>query len=129
MQFGEIILVAPDIDAGLFEQLSVSVGDITRGITIYVNAKDKALELAATITGRTRAGEITKAGPAVSSNVDVIDITERDNSLLGHFGFAKDGSILADIQRLLEASVRPPSRRSPNIREIRGQKGPYWKSY
>jgi esterase/lipase superfamily enzyme len=127
-QFGEIILVAPDMDADLFDRLSTSVQRITRGITIYASANDKVLSTATTITGIPRAGEIRKDGPAISSVADVIDITERDGSLLGHSYFARETLVLEDIRNLIETSIRPPSRRSFNIRKVQGSKGPYWKS-
>jgi esterase/lipase superfamily enzyme len=125
---GEVILAAPDIDADSFERSCEQIKKIAQRITVYVSASDKALLVAAQLSGTPRAGAMTAQGPAIGSCAEVIDVSEVTDGILGlnHTVFAKDRSVLSDIALLLNGRSVPVADR-PTLHQINGPKGRYWK--
>jgi esterase/lipase superfamily enzyme len=123
---GEIILAAPDMNADLFENLCSTIRPLARGITVYASRNDKALNVAASLSARGRAGEIKADGPLVGPIADIIDVTAETDDLIGHSYFSGRRSVLADIRQLLASGPRPPPSKRSGLREIQGRLGTYW---
>jgi esterase/lipase superfamily enzyme len=121
---GEIILAGPDIEAGVFDSLCSTLRPLVRGITVYSNANDKALKVAASLHSTRRAGEMAADGPTIGTYADVIEVTTDD--LLGHSYFGSRNALL-DIAQLLASGTRLPPSKRLGMREIQGRQGIYWK--
>ncbi len=122
-RFKEIILAAPDIDAEVFiNDLAPKLVEASQNTTLYASADDRALQ-----TSREVHGGYARAGDAgenliVLDNIDTIDATGVDASLLGHSYFAEATSILKDIKELVGLS-KPAHARTNLIQKTREADG------
>jgi esterase/lipase superfamily enzyme len=128
---GEIVLVAPDIGADVFDHLCPIVRPLARGITVYSSRDDKVLKVAASLSSSPRAGEMTVDGPTIGTCADVIDTTRVDDGLsLGHsYVGGGGGEVLRDLAQLLASGTRPPPEQRYGLMAIKGPRGIYWKMY
>ena len=122
-RFREIILAAPDIDAEIFvNDLAPKLVEASQNTTLYASADDRALQ-----TSREVHGGYARAGDAgetliVLDNIDTIDATGVDASLLRHSYFAEAHSILKDIKELVGLS-KPANERSNLVMKKRRSDG------
>jgi esterase/lipase superfamily enzyme len=98
--FREVILAAPDIDAGVFRQLAASIETAADRVTLYASSNDKALALSKNFHDYARAGESGR-NLVVVKGIDTVDVTAVDTSFLGHSYFADNASVVTDIYGLL----------------------------
>ncbi|MGH9383158.1 MAG: alpha/beta hydrolase [Vicinamibacterales bacterium] len=111
-QFRELVLAAPDIDAGIFRQLASTMKRTAGRITLYA-ASDAALRESKRLrAGYPRAGE---AGDTlvVIGDVDTLDASEvvnEDFDILDHSYFGDTVSVLNDISTLLRHGDPPRQR-------------------
>jgi esterase/lipase superfamily enzyme len=104
------VLAAPDIDAGVFEQLAAKIESRAQQVTLYASSKDLALRASKLVHGYQRVGD-TDPEVLVVRSVVSIDASQADTNLLGHSYVGDSTSILADIDRLLETGAPPQERR------------------
>jgi esterase/lipase superfamily enzyme len=121
--FSQIVLTAPDIDAGVFIQLATAIQMIAERITLYVSGHDRALH-----ESKRRNGSYPRVGDCSGSvivvpGMDTVDASAVDTNLIGHFYYAENRSVLSDIFNLLKDGS-PPERRF-GIRRVDGPP-PYW---
>lgn len=109
LQFNELVLLAPDIDADIFPHLIPEVRTVVERITLYASSRDKALTWSKTMHGYPRAGD-TNPVKVVVPGVDTIDASSVDTGLTGHSYYADSRSILFDLFNLLRHG-RPPDER------------------
>jgi esterase/lipase superfamily enzyme len=116
-----LVLLAADIDTGIFKQYLPRIRPLARNITIYVSANDTPLALSQQVHGYPRLGE---SGPHLDglTGVDIIDlsgISVRYPS--GHLYHLYNDAVISDLNQLLNGG-KPASQRS-NLK----QKGEnYW---
>lgn len=125
-RFKEIILAAPDIDAGIFKRDIAP--KLTAGgdrITLYVSGEDKALHASKTArSDYVRLGD-TSGGIAVIPGIETVDATGLDTSFLAHSYFAENSIVRDDIRKLLQQGLRAAER---GLREVIVNPGEtYWK--
>ncbi len=122
--FKNIILAAPDIDKDVFIGLLPFITKTTEQITLYASSDDTALKLSQTLHS---GGRIGQGGDDifVIENLDTIDATGVDTSLLGHSYFAEKEVLLNDLKDVIEKSL-PPTKRKSLIEKIKSQLA-YWK--
>jgi len=91
----ELFLLAPDYEANLFQQNLANIKPLANRITLYCSQNDKALAASKITNNNQRLGECIKIN---DPNLDVINVTNIDNSLtgLGHSYF-KYKPLLTDI--------------------------------
>ncbi|PHS68308.1 MAG: hypothetical protein COB12_00190 [Flavobacterium sp.] len=126
----EIILAAPDIDAGVFKRdiAPEMVKTINKPITLYVSSKDLALKASEQVHGATRAGD-SKNSILVVEGIETIDASSVDTSMfgMGHSYISDSPTILDDILNLIKTSNRA------NVREklikIKTDKNVFWEIY
>ena len=122
--FKEIILTAPDIDAGIFKkQIAPKIQGKGKRITLYASSRDRAL-LAAKILrrGYQRAGD---ANPIlVTTGIHTIDASAVDTNLLGHSYFGDSRSVVTDIAYLVQHDLDPGRRVGMDKKEHAD--GQYW---
>jgi esterase/lipase superfamily enzyme/nucleoid DNA-binding protein len=109
-RFNEIVLTAPDIDAGIFRRLAAAVRANGKRVTLYCSTRDKALKASKRINGSyPRAGDCSSS-VVVVPDVDTIDASAVDTNLIGHFYYAENRSVLSDIFNLLKHGEPPDGR-------------------
>lgn len=105
----EIILAAPDIDAGVFKRdiAPEMVKTINKPITLYVSSKDLALKASEQVHGATRAGD-SKNSILVVDGIETIDASSVDTSMfgMGHSYISDSPSIIDDLLNLIKTSNR-----------------------
>jgi esterase/lipase superfamily enzyme len=97
----QVVLIAPDIDAGIFEQNLSHIKPLVGNITIYVSSNDKPLALSRQVHGYPRLGE---AGPHLGRlrGVEIIDLSDigvRYPS--GHVYHLYNPTVVSDLNALL----------------------------
>lgn len=130
VKLSQIILAAPDVDRDTFEFLAREIQGVGRGVTLYANANDRALQASRQFWGGVpRAGDVPPSGPVIVAGIDTIDVSATSTNIfsLNHSGYARNKALLGDIQKLLQTGERPPERRIPILERISTATGIYWK--
>jgi esterase/lipase superfamily enzyme len=108
--FREIIMIAPDIDTGVFrEDMAPRLARTGIHTTLYASSNDRALLASKAFHGYPRAGE-SGEGLVVVDGVETIDASKATGGLLGHSYFAEDRRIMEDIFALLHTGQRADQR-------------------
>lgn len=123
-QFQEVILAAPDIDAGVFRQLAASIKTTARRVTLYASSNDEALNTSKSMHEYPRAGE-TGDGIVVVPDVDTIDVSAVKTDLIGHSYYGSNRSVLSDIFNLVRNGL-PPERRPGLVEKMLNGTYRYW---
>ncbi|HKW35441.1 MAG TPA: alpha/beta hydrolase [Candidatus Acidoferrum sp.] len=108
-RFRQIILTAPDIDSGVFRQLSEAVSLAGDRVTLYASSMDEALAASKVFHGYPRAGE-SGENIVVVNGIDTVDASAVNTSLLGHSYYSENRSVLSDIFRLVRDGAPPSDR-------------------
>ena len=110
-RIGNVVLLAPDMDFGIFARLLPRIRPIAKSITVYVSDKDRPLELSEELHGYPRLGQ---AGNDVAflEGVELIDVSDLPTeSASGHLYHIHDSVVGRDLGLLLNdilgASERP----------------------
>jgi esterase/lipase superfamily enzyme len=112
LRLGELVLLAPDIDFGIFQRLLPRIRPIVRGITVYVSSADRPLALSAQVHGYPRLGEAGN-NVTVLQGVEVIDLSGIPaRSPTGHLYHIFNPEVGADVNQLLNDGKRAPQRRN-----------------
>lgn len=120
--FGEVILIAPDMNVDAFKLFAQDLRKIAKRSTLYASSKDKALMISKEINGGLpRAGEAGD-GIIVLPDLDTIDVTDVDTSMSGHSYFGESSPVITDMTHLLKGL--PPAKRSLILKPYKNQK--YW---
>lgn len=113
--FKEVVLTAPDIDAGIFREKALPkireiLGKAGR-ITLYASRWDKALKTAKFLkSGYPRAGDASNNEIFIAESVDTVDASAVDTSFLGHSYYGSSSSVVADLRDLLKLGKNPGER-------------------
>jgi esterase/lipase superfamily enzyme len=127
-RINEFVLAAPDIDVDIFKKKIMRLNELDKDclpITIYVSRNDWILRFAYNLLYKyRRVGDIS-SGVVVLKNVETVDASHVDNSVVGHghSSFHKSKNMLIDIHFLLRgyrASQRFP------LKEVSATNGVYW---
>ena len=92
-------------------------------ITLYASSNDEALKISKEIHGYPRAGDSGR-NLVVVPGMDTIDVSLVDTSLIGHFYYGSNNTVLSDLVDLLHES-KPPSQR-PWLRPVPVGQMSYW---
>ncbi|HEV2578820.1 MAG TPA: alpha/beta hydrolase [Acidobacteriaceae bacterium] len=122
-KFEQLILAAPDVDAGIFRQLALQLPALSNRVTLYASSTDKALALSKRIHEYARAGEAGE-NILVLKGLDTIDASTVDTDFLGHSTFAQERTLLTDIFNLITHGHEPASRFGLTRKPHNG--GYYW---
>ncbi|WP_239025586.1 alpha/beta hydrolase [Roseicyclus persicicus] len=101
LRLGNVVLMAPDMDLGIFARILPRIAAVARSITVYATTGDKPLALSAQLHGYPRLGE---AGHDVSglAGVEVIDLSDLPASEpTGHLYHIYSRAVGRDLSRLL----------------------------
>jgi esterase/lipase superfamily enzyme len=97
-RFHQIVLAAPDIDAGIFKtSIAPALAKASGRVTLYASSNDWALRVSRSFNGYPRAGDASE-GIVVVRPIDTIDVTAACN---GHSYIGRNGRVLHDLEVLL----------------------------
>ncbi len=120
--FKEVFLAAPDIDVGVFRQLAATFPTAATHVTLYASSKDKAILASERIHDYDRVGDSTHI--CVVPNIDTIDATAVDTSLIGHSYYGDNRSILSDMFQVMRTGAPPGQRFGMHV--MTAQQVTYW---
>lgn len=121
----EIILAAPDIDSGVFEdEVAPKLAQGARPVTLYASSKDLALIASKTFHEWPRAGYITD-NVMVSPGIETIDASLIKTDFLGHSYYGDSDSIISDIRIIFDQGARAGQREK--LTPVSGTSGGYWR--
>jgi esterase/lipase superfamily enzyme len=103
----QIVLAAPDIDAGVFIELADNIAASGERTTLYASSNDLPLAISQQFHAYPRAGE---GGPdiVVVQGVDTVDASSVPSGFLGHSYYAGTRTILSDLYELVRHGTPPP---------------------
>ena len=120
--FSEVMLIAPDMNVDEFKTTSKDVLKTAKRVTLYASSKDKALMISKEINGGLRRAGEADDGIVVLPDMDTVDVSNLDTSLIGHSYFGDNTSVVSDIVQLLKGLS--PNNRSLLPKTLRSMK--YW---
>ena len=129
-KLAQAILAASDVDADEFEDLTRRLRQTARGITLYASSNDGAMVASRKMhRGLPRAGDIHDGKPVLIAGIDTIDISAISTALLSlaHSEYAERRELLNDLALILREGVRPPPKRTPILRTLRGDRARWWR--
>ena len=104
IQFGQIILAAPDVDADVFEELSLAYPKLSEQTTLYISKQDKAVGMSKWLHSYNRAGFTPPV--CIVEKINTIEVEEDVNLIeLGHGYFAGQTSLLNDMKKLISLNL------------------------
>ena len=118
----QVVLIAPDIDAGIFKQYLPLIQSLAKNITIYLSGNDNPLALSRQVHGYPRLGEPGEHldGLTGIEIIDISDVPVRYPS--GHVYHLYHNVVVNDLEQLLNES-KSASQRS-NLKQT-GEN--YWR--
>ncbi len=106
--FGQIFLAAPDVDIDLFRDLARLYPQVSERTTLYISSKDRALATSGVVHDHPRAGFYPPV--TIVDELDTIEVSNIDLTLLGHSYYASAESILYDMREVLLNNSAPHHR-------------------
>lgn len=119
-----IVFAAPDIDAQTFKDLAKLFPGRAEQFTLYASSKDMALDVSEIVYKYPRAGD-SEDGLIVIDEVDTIDASAVDASLMGHSYVGDNRSVLADLFAMIKHG-HPPDERA-GLEAVTHPDGRYWR--
>lgn len=122
LRFGEVVLLAPDIDFETFRKLLPRIRPLARSITIYTSSSDQALAVSEQLHGYPRLG--TSGNDTASlAGVEVIDTSDLPaRSASGHLYHIYSKEVGDDLNRLLNYGETADARQ--NLEQVGSN---YWR--
>lgn len=109
LRFGQVILAAPDVETGRFERDVGLLATIAERVSIYVSDGDRALTLSRNVaSGLARAG--LRPPVVVIENIDTVDVSSTNLTVLGHAYISQEISVLNDMHHLIRYNTAPSER-------------------
>jgi esterase/lipase superfamily enzyme len=121
--FGQIILAAPDVDTGTFQNSAGAYGSIAERTTLYVSAGDRAVLSSRILHAANRVGFSPPV--CIFDGIDTINVTNVDMTQLGHGYVASSREVLIDMFNILMSGL-PPERRATLRRIVGDGNRHYW---
>ena len=106
----QLVLTAPDIDAGIFQQYIASIRPLVANISLYVSENDKPLALSEEVHGYPRLGQV---GPHLKDldGIQIIDVSGVGvRSFSGHLYHLYHDSVEQDLNLLLNQGLEAHQR-------------------
>ncbi|MEJ2179139.1 MAG: alpha/beta hydrolase [Gammaproteobacteria bacterium] len=123
-KFGEIVLVAPDLDRQTFERdIAPIITKAPSRITLYVSSVDVPLWASKTVNLYPRLGDASEE-PIIIERIQTIDASQVVNLATGHTYYRENQRVMEDLYYLInerrDASLRP------TLEAVESPGGRYW---
>jgi esterase/lipase superfamily enzyme len=114
--FNQVVLIAPDIDVGIFKQYLPLIRPLARNMTVYVSSNDSPLALSQQVHGYPRLGGAGEhlEGLTDIEIIDLSDIPVRAPS--GHVYHLYQSIVTEDLDQLMNENKPAAQRR--NLKQI-----------
>ncbi len=114
--FNQVVLIAPDIDVGIFKQYLPLIRPLARNMTVYVSSNDSPLSLSRQVHGYPRLGEAGEHldGLADIEIIDLSDIPIRAPS--GHVYHLYQNLVTEDLDQLINENK--PAAQRKNLKQV-----------
>lgn len=110
--FDQVVLFAPEIPSGRFQELAPLARKMARRISLYGSREDTALRTVKLFYSDVpRAGDL-QSSPTGIEGIDMIDATPINYSLSGHTYYADNRSVILDLAEVLAGK---PADARPNV--------------
>jgi esterase/lipase superfamily enzyme len=116
--FNQVVLIAPDIDVGIFRQYLPIIRPLARNMTVYVSANDSPLALSRQVHGYPRLGEQGEHLEGLT-DIEIIDLSyipKRAPS--GHVYHLYQSLVTHDLDQLINENKAAAQRR--NLKQVSG---------
>lgn len=124
-KFGEIVLVAPDVDRGIFERdIAPVIVQADSRITLYVSNIDIPLMASRSVNLYPRLGDAREA-PVIIKGIETIDASEAATLISGHTYYRESPEVLADLYYLI--NKRQAAKDRPTLESVDSPAGRFWK--
>lgn len=124
-RFGEIIMLAPDVDKGLFARdWAPGLSKVPSRVTLYLTAEDFPLWISGKLNQYPRLGD-SRFTPLAYPGIETVDVSDVVTMLRGHSYFRKDHAVLIDLHHLING--RKSATERPNIHAVISPEGQYWR--
>jgi esterase/lipase superfamily enzyme len=107
VKLSQIFLAAPDIDAGVFRQISSGIVTTGDRATLYASSNDLPWAMSQQFHAYPRAGE-GGDNIVVVPGIDTIDASAVPSGFFGHSYYAGTRTILSDMYELVKHGAPPP---------------------
>lgn len=108
--FGQVVFAAPDVDAGLFQEMLPTIRPLAERLTLYASEQDWALTASRKLHGNALRAGLGGPHTLTSRDVDSVDMSTLGDDMLAHSYFADDSSALADLMTLFWQNADPVER-------------------
>lgn len=119
----QVVLAAPDIDAGHFLQHVPALKGLAGRYTLYASSNDAALTASRGVHGYPRAGE-SGDNLLVIDGIDTIDASLVETGLVGHSYYGESQSVISDLYDIIRNDAPPAERRWLHPRSLGESR--YW---
>ena len=124
-RFGEVLLIAPDVDRDLFERDILPALEASPSrITLYKSEDDFPLNVSRQVNQYQPLGDAGGA-PVAYPAIETIDVTRASTVFRGHSYYRKEPSVLADIHFLINQRMGAAQRPFLDSQDVDG--GRYWR--
>lgn len=120
--FGHVVLCAPDVGVGEFEEWAPGVVRQAHRVTLYANSSDTALIASKGLHRERRAGDAED--PLIVSGIETIDCSRIDQTLMGHSYYVDNRDVTTDLFMLLKEDLPPEQRHF--LEQKKSADGIYW---
>ena len=105
----QIVLAAPDVDAGRFKQIARVFGRYDQ-VTLYASRDDRAMKASRAVKALPRAGDANP--PIVLTGLSTVDVTGVAGELfgLGHSYIAATSPVFRDLYYIIQEGLAPEKR-------------------
>lgn len=109
-RFGQVILAAPDVDAGEFRtRFARHVSHSAKQVTLYASSNDRALKASMDAHRYARAG-LSGEDIVVTDGVETIDVSPIDTSLIGHSYYGDNPKLIRDLAAMIDRNLSAANR-------------------
>ncbi len=124
-KFGEIALVAPDVDQAIFKRdILPVISDVRSRVTLYISSQDLLLRLSNSFNLYPRVGD-GRAPPVVAPGIETVDVTSAAGLSSGHSYYRETPEVLDDLSLLLNQRLGASERST--LEPVISDYGLYWK--
>ena len=123
-KFGEIILVAPDLDRQIFERdIAPIIINTPSRITLYVSTVDVPLWASKTVNLYPRLGDASEV-PVIIDGIQTIDASLVASLATGHTYYRESPRVMADLYYLI--NERQDANQRSTLKAVESTEGRYW---
>lgn len=104
----QLVLHASDADLDYFQKVITEAPEAFRAVTVYGSQTDNALWASSLLRQVAKLGQVDARWSSTSGKVAFVDVTEVDDTLLGHTYYGGNLELLADFREVVRRGTPPP---------------------